>query len=49
LHGDLATVSKSVGHANPSVTTRVYAHALGTPEEQADRVALAAAAAGLGY
>ena len=48
-HGDLATVSKAVGHANPNVTTKVYAHALGTPEEQAERVALAAAAAGLGH
>jgi integrase len=48
-HGDLATVSKAVGHANANVTTKVYAHALGTPEEQAERVALAAAAAGLGH
>jgi len=49
LAGDLATISKAVGRANPNVTTKVYAHALGTPEEQAERVAVAAAAAGLGH
>ena len=48
-HRDLASVSKAVGHANPNVTTKVYAGALGTPDEQAERVALAGAAAGLGY
>jgi integrase len=48
-HGDLATVSRAAGHANVLVTAKLYAHALGTPEEQAERAALAAAAAGLGY
>jgi len=48
-HGDLATLSKAVGHANPNVTTKIYAHALVTPQEQAERVALAAAAAGPGH
>jgi integrase len=48
-YGDLATVSRAVGHANPNVTATVYAHALGTPEEQAERVAAAAAAGGLGH
>jgi integrase len=48
-HGDLATVSRAAGHANVHVTAKLYAHALGTAEEQAERAALAAAAAGLGY
>lgn len=48
-HGDLATVSEYVGHANVGVTARVYAHALGSPAERAARVAEAMRAAGLGY
>ena len=48
-HTDLMTVSRAVGHKNIAVTAKVYAHALGTPEEQAERAARAAAAAGLGY
>jgi integrase len=48
-HGDLATVSKYVGHASVAVTARVYAHALGSPAEQAARVAAAMRAAGLGH
>jgi integrase len=48
-HGDLATVSRYVGHANVGVTARVYAHALGSPAEQAARVAEAMRAAGLGH
>jgi integrase len=48
-HADLATVSKYVGHANVGVTARVYAHALGSPAEQAARVAAAMQAAGLGH
>jgi Phage integrase family len=34
-HADLVTVSRAVGHKNPHVTATVYAHALGTPQEQA--------------
>jgi integrase len=48
-HTDLMTVSRAVGHKNIAITAKVYAHALGTPEEQAQRAAQAAAAAGLGY
>jgi integrase len=48
-HTDLVTVSRAVGHKNIAVTAKVYAHALGTPQEQAARAAKAAAAAGLGY
>jgi integrase len=48
-HGDLATVSRAAGHANVHVTAKLYSHALGSPEEQAERAAAAAAAAGLGY
>ena len=48
-HGDLATISRAVGHANPNITAKLYSHALGSPEEQAHRAALAAAAAGLGH
>ena len=48
-HGDLATVSAYVGHSNSQVTARVYAHAIGTPAEQAARVAAGMQAAGLGY
>jgi integrase len=48
-HGDLATVSEYVGHANVGVTARVYAHALGSPAERAARVAEAMRAAGLGH
>jgi len=48
-HGDLATVSRYVGHANAGVTARVYAHAIGSPAEQAARVAAAMRAAGLGH
>jgi integrase len=48
-HGDVVSVSKQMGHANPNVTLAVYAHVLGTEEEQADRGAEIAAAAGLGY
>ena len=44
-----ATVSRAAGHANPHITAKLYSHALGSPEEQAERAALAAAAAGLGY
>jgi hypothetical protein len=47
--GDHATVSKYVGHKNSQVTARVYAHAVGTPAEQAARVAAGMQAAGLGY
>jgi hypothetical protein len=43
------TVARAVGHKNIAVTAKVYAHALGTHEEQAERAALAAEAAGLGY
>ena len=46
---DLVTVSRAVGHKNIGVTAQVYAHALGMPEQQAQRAAKAAAAAGLGY
>lgn len=49
VHGDLATVSRAAGHANPHITAKLYSHALGSPQEQAERAALAAAAAGLGY
>jgi integrase len=48
-HGDLGTISKYVGHGNPGVTARVYSHALGSPAEQAARVAEAMRAAGLGH
>ena len=48
-HGDLATISRAAGHANPHITAKLYSHALGSPEEQAHRAALAAAAAGLGH
>lgn len=48
-HTDLMTVSRAVGHKNIAVTAKVYAHALGSPEQQAEKAALAAAAAGLGY
>jgi integrase len=48
-HGDLATISRAAGHANPHITAKLYSHALGSPEEQAQRAALAAAAAGLGH
>jgi integrase len=48
-HGDVATVSRAAGHANVHVTAKLYSHALGSPEEQAERAAMAAAAAGLGY
>ena len=48
-HTDLMTVARAVGHKNIAVTAKVYAHALGTPEQQAERAALAAAAAGLAY
>ena len=48
-HTDLMTVSRALGHKNIAVTAKVYAHTLGSPEEQADRAAIAAAAAGLGY
>lgn len=47
--GDLATISRAAGHANPHITAKLYSHALGSPEEQAQRAALAAAAAGLGH
>jgi hypothetical protein len=36
-HSDVVSVSKQMGHANPNVTLAVYAHVLGTEEEQADR------------
>jgi integrase len=48
-HGDLATISRAAGHANPHITAKLYSHALGSPQEQAQRAALAAAAAGLGH
>ena len=48
-HGDLATISRAAGHANPHITAKLYSHALGSPEEQAHRAALAAAAAGFGH
>ena len=48
-HSDLATISRAAGHANPHITAKLYSHALGSPEEQAQRAALAAAAAGLGH
>jgi integrase len=48
-HTDLMTVARAVGHKNIAVTAKVYAHALGSPEQQAEKAALAAAAAGLGY
>jgi integrase len=48
-HGDLATVSKYVGHKNSQVTARVYSHAIGSPAEQAARVAAGMRAAGLGH
>ena len=48
-HGDVVSVSKQKGHANPNVSLAVYAHVLGTEREQADRGAEIAAAAGLGY
>jgi integrase len=48
-HGDLATVSRYVGHSNAAVTARVYAHAIGTAAEQAARVAAGMQAAGLGH
>jgi integrase len=48
-HTDLMTVVRVVGHTNIAVTAKVYAHALGTHEKQAERAALAAEAAGLGY
>jgi integrase len=48
-YGDLATISRAAGHANPHATAKLCSHALGSPEEQAQRAALAAAAAGLGH
>ena len=48
-HTDLATASKYVGHGDPSVTARVYGHAMGTAAEQAGRVAEAMKRAELGY
>ena len=42
-------ISRAAGHANPHITAKLYSHALGSPEEQAHRAALAAAAAGLGH
>jgi hypothetical protein len=33
-------VSRAVGHKDISVTAKVYAHALGSPQEQAERAAL---------
>ena len=36
---DLATASKYVGHRNPAITAKVYSHAIGSPAEQAARVA----------
>jgi integrase len=48
-YGDLATISRAAGHANVGITAKLYSHALGSPEEQAHRAALAAAAAGLGH
>jgi integrase len=48
-HVDLGTVSRYVGHANVAVTARVYSHAIGSPTEQAARVAAAMRAGGFGY
>jgi integrase len=48
-HGDLATVSGYVRHANVGITAKVYAHALGSPAERAARVAEAVRSAGLGH
>jgi integrase len=47
-HADLATVSRYVGHANVAVTARVYSHAVGSPREQAARVAAAMRLGGFG-
>ena len=46
---DLATASRYVGHKNVQVTAKVYAHAIGSPAEQAARVAEAMKVAGLGH
>jgi integrase len=46
---DLAAISRAAGHATPYITAKLYSHALGSPEEQAQPAALAAAAAGLGH
>jgi hypothetical protein len=27
-HGDLATISRTAGHANPLITAKLYSHAL---------------------
>jgi hypothetical protein len=48
-HGDLATISRAAGHADTHITAKLDSHALGTPEEQGQRAALAAVAAGLGH
>ena len=44
-HGDLATISRAAGHANPHVTAKLYSHALGSPRSRRSGAALAAAAA----
>jgi integrase len=48
-HSDLATTSKYVGHGNPSVTARVYGHAIGSPAQQAARIAAAMEQADFGH
>jgi integrase len=46
---DLATASKYVGHGNPAITAKVYSHAIGSPAEQAARVAEAMRRADFGH
>jgi integrase len=46
---DLGTVSKYVGHGNPAITAKVYSHAIGSPAEQAARVADAMRRADFGH
>jgi integrase len=46
---DLATTSKYVGHGNPAITAKVYSHAIGSPAEQAARIAEAMKRADFGH
>jgi integrase len=47
-HADPATVTRYVGHATVAVTACVYSHAVGSPGEQAARVAAAMRLGGFG-
>jgi len=45
---DVVTVSRRIGHSNPTITLSVYAHLFGNPDERAANVVEAALAGALG-